>query len=61
MRKAINTIIVIILLISSLVISAEYTVRIENMELGKIKTQYTKNGWSSVSEIKYGEKYVVET
>ncbi|MFN6991939.1 MAG: hypothetical protein ACK4MM_04370 [Fervidobacterium sp.] len=61
MRKAINTIIVIILLISSLVISAEYTVRIENMELGKIKTQYTKNSWSSVSEIQYGEKYVVET
>lgn len=59
--KTINTLVAIILLISSLAISAEYTVRIENMELGKVKTQYTKNGWSSVSEIQYGEKYVVET
>ncbi|MFN3691717.1 MAG: hypothetical protein ACK4R7_02385 [Fervidobacterium sp.] len=61
MMKTINTLVAIILLISSLAISAEYTVRIENMELGKVKTQYTKNGWSSVSEIQYGEKYVVET
>lgn len=61
MIKTINTLVAIILLISSLAISAEYTIRIENMELGRVKTQYTKNGWSSVSEIQYGEKYVVET
>ena len=39
----------------------EYVVRVDQMELGKITTANTKNGWTSVSELEYGEKYRVET
>lgn len=49
------------LLYTTFLFSAEYVVRVDNMELGRVKTQLTKNGWVSVSEIQYGEKYVVET
>jgi len=39
----------------------EYVVRVDQMELGRIKTENTKNGWTSVSELEYGDKYTVET
>jgi len=40
---------------------AEYIVRVDQMELGKIKSENTKNGWVSISNLEYGEKYTVET
>ncbi|MEJ5257334.1 MAG: hypothetical protein WHS64_03705 [Fervidobacterium sp.] len=50
-----------VLLVTSVFFGAEYVARIGEMELGRIKTQLTKNGWVSVSEIQYGETYLVET
>ncbi|WP_448375966.1 hypothetical protein [Fervidobacterium sp.] len=50
-----------LLLIVSVIFGVEYVARIDNMILGKITVQETKNGWISVSEIQYGEKYTIET
>ncbi|AFG34636.1 hypothetical protein Ferpe_0498 [Fervidobacterium pennivorans DSM 9078] len=51
----------LLLVISATTFGVEYIARIDNMELGRIRVEYTKNGWISVSEIQYGEKYTIET
>lgn len=51
---------VLLALLSNHAMAAEYVVKVDNMQLGTVKVQETKNGWISVSEIEYGEKYVVE-
>ncbi|MGC9771793.1 hypothetical protein SAMN04488510_10852 [Fervidobacterium changbaicum] len=52
---------VMILTFSATAFGIEYRARIDNMELGRIQVEFTKNGWISVSEIQYGEKYTIET
>lgn len=62
MKKIMNALVIVMaVLVATAVFSAEYAVRIGDMELGRVRTEYNKNGWRSVSEIQYGEKYVVET
>ncbi|NPU89112.1 MAG: hypothetical protein HPY87_04315 [Fervidobacterium sp.] len=54
-------VVILLLAISTTTLGVEYIARIDNMELGRIQVEYTKNGWISVSEIQYGEKYTIET
>uniref|UniRef100_A0A7C4S011 Uncharacterized protein n=1 Tax=Fervidobacterium pennivorans TaxID=93466 RepID=A0A7C4S011_FERPE len=54
-------VVILLLAISTTTLGVEYIARIDNMELGCIQVEYTKNGWISVSEIQYGEKYTIET
>ncbi len=54
-------VVTLLLAISTTTLGVEYIARIDNMELGRIQVEYTKNGWISVSEIQYGEKYTIET
>jgi hypothetical protein len=54
-------VVILLLAISTTTLGVEYIARIDNMELGRIQVVYTKNGWISVSEIQYGEKYTIET
>jgi hypothetical protein len=64
MRKHIvrlTEVVILLLAISTTTLGIEYIARIDNMELGRIQVEYTKNGWISVSEIQYGEKYTIET
>lgn len=42
-------------------LAAEYVVKVDSMTLGRVTTYVGRNGWISVSEIEYGDKYVVET
>ncbi|MGC8820930.1 MAG: hypothetical protein ACP5KD_06770 [Fervidobacterium sp.] len=51
----------LVLILSAQLMAAEYVVKVDNMKLGTIKVEQSKNGWISVSEIEYGEKYTVET
>ena len=63
MKRHIGVLILVIsfLISFSTLFGTEYVARIDNMELGRINVTETKNGWISVSEIQYGEKYTVET
>lgn len=60
-NKKITYIVFIMIITTTCLFPAEYVVKIDNMELGRVRTQWTKNGWICISEIQYGEKYVVET
>ncbi|MEN3042681.1 MAG: hypothetical protein ABDH59_05200 [Fervidobacterium sp.] len=60
-NKKITYIIFIMIITTTCLFPAEYVVKVDNMELGRVRTQWTKNGWICISEIQYGEKYVVET
>lgn len=60
MKKLKLSLLVLMLVLTS-VFGAEYVVRVDSMILGRVKTILGKNGWVSVSEIEYGEKYIVET
>lgn len=51
----------LLILVLTSVFGAEYVVRVDSMILGRVKTILGKNGWVSVSEIEYGEKYIIET
>ncbi|WP_241498734.1 hypothetical protein [Fervidobacterium thailandense] len=53
--------ILMLILFLANVFGAEYIVRVDSMVLGRVRTSFGKNGWVSVSELEYGEKYIVET